>query len=175
MKMYKNSWNKKTFLAGGGLKIVVRQNERTQSAKSSLFQSSDMTWKLSILPHSESCPAASWSPWRLVLPLLSLSLHVRWVTAGGGGGWAEETADLEMKIWLELVVGGAGVNEEELEGRWMGGLLFLLRMPMRVGFFWVCSACCWLCTCWWRISWTSSWGKINKQAVKAKGIQILFE
>lgn len=131
-----------------------------------------MTWKLlSILPHSESCPAASWSPWRLVLPLLSLSLQVRWVTAGGG---AEETADLEMKIWLELIVGGAGVDEGELEGRWMGGLLFLLRMPMRVGFFWVCSACCWLCTCWWRISWTSSWGKINKQAVRAQGIQFFF-
>lgn len=139
-----------------------------------------MTWKFwSTLTHSESCPAASWSPCWLVLPILSLSLQLRWVpvvvvVVGGGGtvgvGTAE-TADLEMKIWLEFVVGGAGVDEGMLEGRWMGGLLFLLRMPMREGFFWVCSACCWICSCCWRISWTSSWGTISKYAVRPQKIQ----
>lgn len=56
-------------------------------------------------------------------------------------------------MWFEVDAGVAGADELTAEGRWMGGLLCLLRMPMRDGFFWVCSACCcWFSTCWFRIS-----------------------
>lgn len=53
-----------------------------------------------------------------------------------------DPADLFMKIWLELVVGGVGAGSGKLAGRWMGGLLFLLRRPNPEDFLWACSACC---------------------------------
>lgn len=83
----------------------MRQNKCAQSAKSPLLQSSDTTWKpLSPASHSESC-----SSWRvLLLPLLSLSIQLRRELGGEGALGAAETADLEMKIWLELTVEGAG-------------------------------------------------------------------
>lgn len=66
----------------------------------------------------------------------------------------KEGLDVEAEVGAG--VGAAGVDEGVLGGRWMGGLLCLLRMPMREAFFWVCSACCccccWLSTCWFKIS-----------------------
>lgn len=75
------------------------------------------------------------------------------------GAGAVEPAELELKVRTEVEVGAKGADEGTLEGRWMGGLLCLLRMPMREDFFWACSACCccsccccWFSTCWFRIS-----------------------
>lgn len=71
------------------------------------------------------------------------------------GAGATDPAELELKVWCETEARATGAGEGLLEGRWMGGLLCLLRMPMREDFFWVCSACCcccWLNTCWFRIS-----------------------
>lgn len=150
-KFYRNNCGAHIFdtRASGGAKVL-------------LVQSRDMTWKpLSSLPSSGSCSAG-----RLGLPLLSLSLQVRWLPGGGGWWWgggvlgagAVEPAELELKVWIEVEVGAKGADEGTLDGRRMGGLLCLLRMPMREDFFWACSACCccWFSTCWFRISWTSS-------------------
>lgn len=69
------------------------------------------------------------------------------------GAGAAEPAELELKVWFEVEAGANGAEEGPPEGRWMGGLLCLLRMPMREDFFWACSACCCCCcTCWFRIS-----------------------
>lgn len=128
----------------------------------SLSQSSDTLWNPS-RSCSEPCPADS-SPGRLVLPLLSLSLQVRWPlleggVVGGGEAEAAAAAALGTKIWLGLTVGEVGDEEliVGLVGRWMGGRLYRLRMPRLLKvFFWGCSPCCWLCRFCWTIVWTSS-------------------
>lgn len=131
------------------------------------FQSSDTTWK----PSLQSCSSPSSSEIWLFLPFLNLNLQVPLLLLGEG---LKEFVGLGklvcpvMKIWLELVVGGMGAGRGKLDGRWMGGLLVLLRMPMREGFFWACSACCWLTSCCWRSCWKSSW-KSKKRNKSLKG------
>lgn len=58
------------------------------------------------------------------------------------GARAADAADLEVGLWFELFAGVAAPATGKVVGRCMGALFVLLRMPMREGFFWFCSACC---------------------------------
>lgn len=122
-----------------------------------------MTWKPSTPPDSGFCPDASVG--RLLLPILSLSLQLRWGLVDGGvlGVAAADSAALVMKIWLALTEGGVGADRGKLDGLWLSGLLFLLKMLLpRDDFLWACCAC-WLCSCCWMISWTSSWSRTKRR------------
>lgn len=144
------------------------------------LQSSETAWKpSSALPHSFSC-SASWYPRRGLL-FLSLSRQVRVPPLGEEasgealmlGVRGGELADVFTKIWLELVVGGAGDVYKKLTGRWRGGCLFLRSRPLREDLIWACcSASCWLSTCCWRRRWKSSWGEPGeKKRLRANHIR----
>lgn len=107
--------------------------------KSMVWNPSGLLLLLDDRDTGDAC-AASWSPWRPVFPLFSLSLQVTGVRCGAGEG---------AGVWVKVV----GVEA----GLWCGGSLVLLSSPRREGFLWACSAACWLWSCCCRILWTSSW------------------